>query len=133
MWDSTAAYHIWPWPLKFAVILNLPAVLVGGFVSYPLSNAMTKNSEWLVMLAWALFTALLWYFIGKKADMQIASLRRTRTAILANLFFFTALSLTGALVMPGYVGYFWYGGFLWIVFVIWFARRKRRESKEMLG
>src|SRR6185437_3291941 len=29
MWESTARFHVWPWPFKFAAILALPA-FVGG-------------------------------------------------------------------------------------------------------
>src|ERR1019366_6599273 len=35
-WKSTARFHVWPWPFKFAVVLNLPAFLAGALVSWPL-------------------------------------------------------------------------------------------------
>jgi hypothetical protein len=27
LWDSTARFHVWPWPFKFAVVMNTPAFL----------------------------------------------------------------------------------------------------------
>src|SRR5215468_4420087 len=29
LWHTTARFHIWPWPYKFAAMLNLPAFLAG--------------------------------------------------------------------------------------------------------
>jgi hypothetical protein len=29
LWNSTAAYHVWPWPFRFAAILNVPAFVIG--------------------------------------------------------------------------------------------------------
>jgi hypothetical protein len=33
LWNSTARFHVWPWPFKFAVVLNMPAFLAGLFLA----------------------------------------------------------------------------------------------------
>jgi len=33
-WDSTARFHVWPWPFKFAAVLNKPAFLTGALLSW---------------------------------------------------------------------------------------------------
>ena len=36
LWDSTARFHVWPWPYKLAAVLNLPALLGGMLLSVPI-------------------------------------------------------------------------------------------------
>lgn len=63
-WDSTARFHVWPWPLKFAVILNLPAFVAGVVSSAPLYIFWPKLPAWVSFVAGLPFVALLWYSIG---------------------------------------------------------------------
>jgi hypothetical protein len=32
-WDTTAQFHVWPWPFKFAVVTNTPAFLCWALAS----------------------------------------------------------------------------------------------------
>jgi hypothetical protein len=34
LWNSTARFHVWPWPYKFAAIANIPAFLLGVLLSW---------------------------------------------------------------------------------------------------
>ena len=59
-WDSTMRFHVWPWPLKFAVILNAPAFLVGGLLgllALPLDYLWPKSAGWVSVLLTVLVIA----------------------------------------------------------------------------
>jgi hypothetical protein len=32
LWNSTARFHVWPWPYKFAVVSNMPAFFAGSML-----------------------------------------------------------------------------------------------------
>jgi hypothetical protein len=63
-WNSTAAFHVWPWPFKFAAILNMPAFLAGGLLSWPLDYLWPGLPEWVSALPVLLVIPLLWYWVG---------------------------------------------------------------------
>jgi len=64
-WHSTAVFHIWPGPLKFAMILNAPALLVGEFIEWPINSFWPDLPESLRLLPLIPLVALLWYVIGR--------------------------------------------------------------------
>ena len=70
-WDSTLRFHVWPWPLKFAAILNLPALLAGAVLSLPLGYFRTRFSEWAWTLPTILCVYLLWYLVGRRLDRNL--------------------------------------------------------------
>ena len=43
--ESTARFHVWPWPYKFAAISNMPAFLAGGLVSLPINALWPELPE----------------------------------------------------------------------------------------
>jgi len=65
-WDSTLRFHFWPWPLKFAAMLNLPAFVAGAVLSLPLGYFRTPFSEWVWTLPTLLCVSLLWYWVGRR-------------------------------------------------------------------
>ena len=71
-WDSTVRFHTWPWPLKFAAVLNLPAILAGLLVSWPLDALKPDFPELISFLSVLLFAPLLWYRIGAWLDRRIS-------------------------------------------------------------
>jgi hypothetical protein len=61
-WDSTARFHVWPWPLKIALVVNLPVLVGAGLVSVPLDAVrFPAIPEWLFYVMMLPFVALLWY------------------------------------------------------------------------
>jgi len=68
VWDSTLRFHVWPWPLKFAAILNLPALLAGAVVSLPLGYFRTRFSGWAWTIPTVICVSLLWYWLGRRVD-----------------------------------------------------------------
>lgn len=67
-WDSTLRFHVWPWQFKFAAILNMPAFLAGGFLSWPIDSYRPGLPEWVSGLPMLLLVPILWYWVGSWAD-----------------------------------------------------------------
>jgi hypothetical protein len=67
-WNSTLRFHVWPWPFKFAAILNMPAFLAGLLLSWPLDTLRPGLPESVLFLPMLLFVPLLWYWIGSWLD-----------------------------------------------------------------
>src|SRR5690348_8122023 len=64
LWSSTARFHVWPWPYKFAAVLNLPALLGGMLLSVPLvaiRPTMPESAQFAVSLV---LVPPLWFWIG---------------------------------------------------------------------
>jgi hypothetical protein len=112
MWDSTARFHVWPWPYKFAVISNLPAVLVGLLPAWPLGVLWPGVSEYVANIPFFLLIPLLWYWVGCQLDRRWHVSDKTPWIA---LFIFTLICLVGAFLPLGYTGYLPYG------LAVWFA------------
>src|ERR1700687_5712821 len=94
-WNTTARFHVWPWPFKFAVIANLPAFVAGLLLSWPISAAKPDLPETVQFAPSLLFVFVLWYWIGLRLDQHCCVQQRTAWALLA---VFISVCLTGALV-----------------------------------
>lgn len=118
LWNSTARFHVWPWPYKFAVVQNMPAFLIGSALSWPLEALRPGLSEWISVLPVLLFVLLLWYSIGawldrqRRADQHRTRLRRQWVLLLG----FTVLCAVGSSIpvgTGGYVSYIPAGILIW--------------------
>jgi hypothetical protein len=50
LWDTTARYHVWPWPFKFAVVTNTPAFLTWALVGWqPIWMTTLGTTTWFKM------------------------------------------------------------------------------------
>jgi hypothetical protein len=110
-WDTTARFHVWPWPFKFAVIENLPAFFAGVLLSWPIGAVKPNLSETTQLAPSLLFVLVLWYWIGSWLD-RWRLIEKTPWMLLA---IFTVVCLIGALIPIGYVGYLPYGVLVWLV------------------
>ena len=54
-WHSTMVFHVWPWPLKFALILNMPALLLGFALLVPTDTLGLGVPDWVGYLVSVLF------------------------------------------------------------------------------
>ena len=45
LWNSTASFHVWPWPYKFAVVSNVPAFFAGSLLLWPVAIAWPELPE----------------------------------------------------------------------------------------
>jgi hypothetical protein len=103
LWHSTARFHFWPWPYKFALSVNLPAFLGTALLSSALGNP-TQIGDYAAMLLSALFAIPIWYWIGSRFDDSIRSGRNCLRSLLGIWLSFIFLCLMGALALPGLFG-----------------------------
>ncbi len=90
-WASTVVFHIWPWPLKFTLILNMPAFLIGSFLDWLLNSLWPNRPQYLQLLPVILVVPFLWYGIGRWLERRFCtSDRHTNSAklIWAIILFF---------------------------------------------
>ena len=124
-WNSTARFHVWPWPLKFAAVSNMPAFLGGAFVSWPMSAVWPRSPEWAQLAPSLLFVMILWDWIGARLD------RRWGVADKAPwlaLLIFTLVCLVGAFIRIGYTGYLPYGVLVWLMTTVAISLSSRTSS-----
>lgn len=136
-WNSTAVFHVWPWPLKFAMIVNLPPLLAGALLAWPLQYVTLGLPEWVQDLPVLLFIPLFWYWVGLWADKSVNSdingKGRRGLWILLLLFIFvcaTSSSISG--YVGGYTSHLLFGIAIWLMAAIaasTSARLRRRKSK----
>ena len=112
LWTSTARFHLWPWPYKFAVISNMPAVLLGLLPAWPLEVIWPGAPEFVANVLFLLFVPLLWFWVGSRLDRRWGVGDRTPWVA---LFVFTFVCLVGAFLPIGYVGYLPYGLVVWLL------------------
>jgi hypothetical protein len=131
-WNSTARFHVWPWPYKFAVVTNSPAFLFWGLVGWPLGERWPKAPEVAMAAPSLLFVALLWFAVGRWIDKHCDS--RTRL-IWGSLLGFTLICAAGASV-DSTTFYLLWGTFVWIVvgcgmaFGIYHRKIQERGQRE---
>jgi hypothetical protein len=119
-WNTTARFHIWPWPFKFAVVLNLPAFLAGSLLSWPIGSVRPTTPEYIAMIPSLLFVPILWYWVGLRLDRRW---NVTDNLPWIALSVFTLICLTGAFLPIGYVGFLPYGFVVWLFTAFTISRR----------
>jgi hypothetical protein len=114
-WNTTAKFHIWPWPFKLAVCLNFPAFMTGSLLSWPIRIVWPKisqsASESLEMVLCLFLVPILWYRVGLKLDRRWEITDRPPWIALS---VFAVVCLAGALLPIGYVGFLPYGCAVWM-------------------
>jgi hypothetical protein len=133
-WNSTLRFHFWPWPFKFAAILNMPALIAGVLVSWPLDSLRPGLPESVSILPTLLFVPLLWYWVGSWADRTpgFTHNRKHRLVFSISFLLFT-LVCAGATSISAFVGsytsYLFFGIAIWLTVAIgvkaYSALRKR--------
>jgi hypothetical protein len=125
-WTSDLGFHVWPWPYRLAAISNIPALLAGLLLSWPIDAVRQGLSESLVMAPSLLFVLVLWYLIGFWLDTRWSVGDKIPWIALV---FFTLICLIGALAPSRYlgdVGYLPYGIAVWAIAAIILYRVPRR-------
>lgn len=123
LWNSTARFHVWPWPFKFAVVSNIPAFFFGSLLLSPIGIAWPDLPESAQIAPLLLFVALLWYWVGSRLDRRWRVSDKTPWIA---LFVFTLVCLAGAFLPMGYVGYIPYGFAVWVIAALVVSRFTRR-------
>jgi hypothetical protein len=121
-WDSTVRFHTWPWPFKFAAVVNLPAILAGLLLSWPLDPLKPDFPELISFLSVLLFVPLLWYWIGAWLDRRISE-NTNRNARAWGWILLLAFSIACAATssippnFAGYTSYLPFGIVIWMIAV----------------
>ena len=124
MWESTARFHVWPWPYKFAAILALPAFVGGWIAMVPFRVLLPTIPEAIELLPTAALSLLLWYWVASRLEKYSPVTRWT------SLIIFVAVSLTGAFLPLGYTGWLIpYGALAWC-FAALMLRRAKASRRE---
>jgi hypothetical protein len=121
-WNSTALFHVWPWPLKFAMILNMPALLASVLLSWPLDYFRPGLPEWVSDLPVLLLIPFFWYWLGSSADKSIGAgningERWGWTLLLLFIFVCAAASSISGYV-GGYTSFVVFAIAIWLVVAI---------------
>ena len=111
LWDSTARFHVWPWPFKFAVVTNAPAFLCWALLGWPISERWPKAPEVVMAAPTLLFIALLWWAVGRWIDRHWSASTRF---LWGSFLGFTLMCAAGASV-PSTTFYLAWGVLVWIV------------------
>src|SRR6266853_5638466 len=124
LWKTTARFHVWPWPYKFAVVLNFPAFFAGSLLSWPISTVWTGLPESAEVAPSLLFVVLiLWYWVGSRLDRRWYATDKTPWIVLS---VFTVVCLVGAFLPIGYTGFLPYGFVVWGIAALAVSRFTRR-------
>jgi hypothetical protein len=128
LWDTTARFHVWPWPYKFAAVSNLPALLCGLLLAVPIGAIRPSLPEAVQIAPSLLFVWPLWRWVGSRLDRRWSAADK---APWIALLIFTLVSLIGAFLPLGYVGYEPYGLLVWVIALVAVARctRSQRSSR----
>lgn len=126
-WDTTASFHVWPWPFKFAVVSNLPAFLAGVILSWPIGAIWPRLPEAAQLAPSLLFALVLWYCVGAWLDRRWGVLDKAPWILLA---IFTAVCFIGAVIPIGYTGYLPYAALVWLVAAIAFRRMSKLSPQQ---
>lgn len=137
LWNSTARFHVWPWPYKFAVVLNIPAFLMGLLLSWPLDALWPGLPESVSYLPVLLLIPLLWYLVGLWLDKRSSAGRnkRAREAMWVLLLLFIAVCAATASIPSsvwGYINYLYFGPAIWMTVAVGMtasAALRRYKSK----
>lgn len=135
LWDSTARFHVWPWPFKFAAVLNMPAFLAGSLLSWPLDALRPGLPEWVSVLPMLPCVTLLWYWIGLRLDQRQGAFRGRRVEKVQwiVLILFTGVCAAASSIperLGSYTSFILYGLILWVLaaIVLRVAIVRKRES-----
>ena len=126
-WDSTARFHVWPWPYKLAAICDMPAFIAGSILMLPIGLVWPVLPEAWDLFPSLAFAALLWYWVGSRLE------KYSPMTCWSSVVAFCVVSLAGASIPMGYyTGWLLYGGLMWCIAPL-FLRRSWASPKRAPG
>jgi hypothetical protein len=125
LWHSTARFHVWPWPFKFAVVSNFPAFLMGSLTLWPIGSVWPELPESVQIAPSLVFVLILWYWAGSRIDRGWLVTDKAPWIALA---VFTLVCLIGAFLLIGYTGFQPYGFVVWVIAAVTLSRGTRTRS-----
>ena len=127
--QSTARFHVWPWPFKFAAVVNMPAFLAGGFLSWTIGAIRLPLAELVSIVSILVFVALLWYWIGMWSDNSLGTTRKWILLLAFGVACAVASSIPHS--VGGYVSYLPAGVVVWLAAPI-VANASRNRNQNLL-
>ena len=126
VYEPSLRSFIWPWPLKFAAILNMPAVLAGILLSGALEQIeqlRPKLPLWTAVLSMLIFIPLLWFAVGAYLDRTLRANQIKSSDTAWNLcLLFIAISAIAAAIPPTTTvtatRFVLFGSLLWLALAI---------------
>jgi hypothetical protein len=125
MWNTTARFHVWPLPYKFAAVVNMPAFLAGDLLGWPIGERWPELPESVLATLQLLLVPILWYWVGFRLDRRWNVTDPTPWIALS---IFTLVCLVGAFLPIGYVGFLPYGFVVWVITALTISRRTYTRS-----
>ena len=111
--DTTDRYHVWPWPIRVAMIINLPALIGGAFLGGLFSYLSEMAGAVVGSLAGLFLISQQWRAIGILLD------KRPRRGLAMGLSLFLSGTLVASLAPLGYTGFLPAGLLMWLPFAFW--------------
>jgi hypothetical protein len=130
LWDSTSRFHVWPWPYKFAAVSNLPALFAGSLLTVPIGAMWPKLPEALQLAPTLLSVLCLWYWIGSRLERRWKLADKTPWIA---LLIFPSVSLAGAFIPHGYVGYLPSTFIVWVLAALAISRCTYKDSGMLVS
>jgi hypothetical protein len=124
LWHSTAQFHVWPWPFKFAVVSNVPAFFASGLLLWPIGAVWPELPESVQVVQSLLLVLVLWYWVGSRLDQWWSVTDKTPWIGLA---VFILVCLVGTFLRIGYTGFIPYGFLVWLSAVLTISRCTSRS------
>jgi len=118
-WNSTARFHVWPWPYKFAAVTNFPALLAGLLLTVPIGAVRPTLPEAIQLTPTLVFVLLLWRWVGSRLDRRWTVTDRAPWIAIS---LFMIVSLVGAFLPMGYTGYLPYAFVTWVIATLVLSR-----------
>jgi hypothetical protein len=115
VYEPTLRSFIWPWPLKFAAILDMPAVLAGILLSWAIAQIDQLRPAlpaWTSVLSMLIFIPLLWFAVGAWLDrtLRASQIKSPDTAWNLCLLFIAISAITTVSATKFVV----FGALLWL-------------------
>ena len=110
-WNTTARFHVWPWPYKFAAVTNFPALFAGLLLTVPIGAVRPTLPEAVQLIPTLGFVLFLWRWVGSRLDQRWTVANRTPWIAIS---VFMVVSLVGALLPMGYTGFLPYAFVVWV-------------------
>src|SRR3954454_21026050 len=125
LWETTARFHIWPWPLKFAIIMNFPAAVGTAIFSLPLAMALPRKiADAVEVVVLFTFVFVIWFSIASRIGASVRSI--------AFVLLFITTAVVGASLLLGNTGYIPYGLLLWVLAGVVFEYFRIRGTASQL-
>jgi hypothetical protein len=123
--DTTARFHVWPWPLKVAMTISLPAFLVAAVAAGIFSDFSETVGTVVHVFATSFLTILLWWVVGIRLD------GRSSRELAVGLSAFAGAAAVAACAPLGNVGFLPAGILTWALFFAWLSFSRPKPWPEV--